>query len=145
MGEALNYSQIQDDGLYKYMSMIGADCECGLDKKWMLGNQIPLLWNKESRQYLARLVGFDVDNPMILSEMSRILAKESLEGATGSVAFAPETIDLDEVFGTVEAVTMVPEEQVAESRTEKMLVYTFILILVVLFGVAGILLFKKRR
>ena len=145
IGEALSYQQILEGGLYKYMSMIGADCECGLDKKWMLGNQIPMLWDKDSRQYLAKLVGFDVDNPMILAEMSRILAKESLEDATGSVAFAPETIDLDEVFGNTEAVKKVPEEKVAESKTEKSLVYTFISILVVLFGVAGILLFKKRK
>jgi len=145
IGDALDYQQIMDGGLYKYMSMIGADCECGLDKKWMLGNQIPMLWDKDSRQSLAKLAGFDVDNPMILAEMSRILATESLGDATGSVAFAPETIDLDAVFGNTEAVKKVSVKQVAESKTEKSLAYTFIFILVVLFGVAGILLFKKRK
>ncbi|MBQ0721794.1 MAG: hypothetical protein KBT89_16530, partial [Gammaproteobacteria bacterium] len=143
IGEALNYLQILDGGLYKYMSMIGADCECGLDKKWMLGNQIPLLWDKESRQYLARVVGFDVDNPMILAEMSRILAKESLSGATGSVAFAPETIDLDAVFGTSETVKLAAVEEPSESKSNNILIYTLIALLVVVLIVGTVIFIKK--
>uniref|UniRef100_UPI0032180E64 hypothetical protein n=1 Tax=uncultured Draconibacterium sp. TaxID=1573823 RepID=UPI0032180E64 len=145
MGEALNYTQVMDGGLYKYMSMIGADCECGLDKKWMLGNQIPLLWDKVLREYLAKVVDVDVDNPMILAEMSRILAKESLEDATGSVAFAPETIDLDAVWGNTLTVKKVVEAQDIQNKTGKMLIYTIIFVLVIIFGVAGSILLRKQK
>ena len=37
IGETVQASSIKEGILYKYMSMIGADCECGLDRKWMLG------------------------------------------------------------------------------------------------------------
>ena len=85
MGEKVNAGQIREGLLYKYMSMIGADCECGLDRKWMLGKQIPLLWPSVSRQTLATNLGFDVDNPMLLSEMSMILAKETNPDLLGDV------------------------------------------------------------
>lgn len=144
IGDALDFKQVQEGGLYKYMSMIGADCECGLDKKWMLGNQVPLLWNADSRQHLAKLVGFDVDNPMILAEMSRILAKESLSDKTGSVAFAPEIIDLDEVFGNSAAVKQSSIIEPTESKSENILIYTLIALFVVVLLVGAVIFMKKK-
>lgn len=99
MGGALMDTEIAEGKLFNYMSMIGADCECGLDRKWMLGNQIPMLWASGPRQHLANEVGFDVDNPMILAEMSRILAKETNPDIAGEVGFGIEVIDLNEAFG----------------------------------------------
>lgn len=143
IGEALNYQQIMEGGLYKYMSMIGADCECGLDKKWMLGSQVPLLWNKNSRQYLTKLLGFDVDNPMILAEMSRILTKETLSDATGSVAFAPETIDLDEVFGSPSSTIKIQEPKLPKNKSNYILFYTLMSLIVVLLLIGVIIYFRK--
>jgi len=143
MGKSLNYQQILDGGLYKYMSMIGADCECGLDKKWMLGHQIPLLWDRDSRQYLAKLMGFDIDNPMILAEMSRIMAMETMKDATGSVAFAPETIDLDEVFGNSAIVNNAPEKKITKDKSNKILWYTLISLFVVVIIVGGLIFWEK--
>jgi hypothetical protein len=143
IGKGLSFKEIQEGGLYKYMSMIGADCECGLDKKWMLGNQVPLLWNQNSRQYLTKLVGFDVDNPMILAEMSRILAKESLSDATGSVAFAPETINLEEVFGESETLKDERVDVAPMSKSKHVLVYTLIALLVIVFAVGTLVFIKK--
>lgn len=144
MGEALNYKQVLDGGLYKYMSMIGADCECGLDRKWMLGHQIPLYWPAQSRQHLTKLVGFDVDNPMILAEMSRILAKEKLSDASGSVAFAPESIDLDEMFGSPALKPNSKEITQAENKSGRSLVFTLLGIVVLVVAGASIVLFKKK-
>ncbi|MGQ7870932.1 hypothetical protein [Sunxiuqinia sp. sy24] len=144
IGKALDFKEIQEGVLYNHMSMIGADCECGLDKKWMLGNQVPLLWDQGSRQYLAKLVGFDVDNPMILAEMSRILAKETLSDETGSVAFAPETINLDEVFGAEDkSVDQIQEEQIPVENSKKVLLVTIVSILLGVLIVAGFLYYKK--
>ena len=67
----------------------------------MLGNQIPLLWPSESRQLLANDVGFDVDNPMILAEMSRILAKETNPDVAGDVGYGIEVIDLNTAFNEI--------------------------------------------
>ena len=144
MGASLNYEQILNDGLYKYMSMIGADCECGLDRKWMLGKQIPLRWETTIRQKLTKLLSFDVDNPLILAEMSRILAKEKLADTSGSVAFAPETINLDEVFGDSLNETNPKENQSSSNISQKSLVYTLISLLVIILGIAGFLLYRKK-
>ncbi len=143
IGEVLNYQQILDGELYSYMSMIGADCECGLDKKWMLGHQIPLFWGQKSRTYLTKLLGFDVDNPLILAEMSRILAKESLSDQSGSIAFAPESIDLEEVFGNSETVSETKTEEPAESRSGKVLIYTFIFLIAIVL-ITGLLILRMK-
>lgn len=144
MGEALNYQQVMEGGLYKYMSMIGADCECGLDRKWMLGHQIPLYWPADTRQHLTKLLGFDVDNPMILAEMSRILAKEKLSNASGSVAFAPETIDLEEVFGSGTSEEKTEEFVQEKNKSTKSLIFTLLGIGVLVISGASIVLLKKK-
>lgn len=143
MGKGLSYKDVMDGALYNYMSMIGADCECGLDKKWMLGRQIPMIWNKEASQVLTDLIGFDVDNPMILAEMSRILTKESMDEATGSIGFAPESYNLDEIFGDATLEDEATRDEVPESKSRSILMYTLIALLIgVLIG--GLVLFIKR-
>ncbi len=135
MGGAVNATEISEGRIYSYMSMIGADCECGLDRKWMLGNQIPLLWPSESRQQLADEVGFDVDNPMILAEMSRILAKETNPDIAGDVGYGIEVIDLNSAFDEA------PEIEYAETETKTifnpglimMLIFTLLVLATGLF------------
>ena len=89
------------------------------------------------------MIGFDVDNPMILAEMSRILAKESLSETTGSVAFAPETIDLDEVFGNTSSKHNTQENPIPKYKSNKILFYTLISLFIGLLIIAAILYFKK--
>jgi len=104
MGGPVIASAISEGRLYNYMSMIGADCECGLDRKWMLGKQVPLLWPPESRQELADIINFDVDNPMIQAEMSRILAKETNPNIAGELDYGIDVIDLNAAFSDDSAV-----------------------------------------
>lgn len=99
MGQPLSYQQVLEGITYKYLSLIGADCECGLDRKWMLGRQALLKWTTESSQQLATELGFDVDSPSILAEMSRILAKEVDEENVNAISFGPDNIDVDKVLG----------------------------------------------
>ncbi len=101
MGEQVLFNALKENRLFRLMTMIGADCECGLDRKWMLGHQIPLFWPADIRRQLVKETGFDVDNPMILAEMSFILAREPNPNASGSVTFAPEGFDLDQAFKNV--------------------------------------------
>ena len=102
MGEKINFSQIKEDDVYKHLSIIGADCECGLDRKWLLGYQVPLDWPKKIRQGLTNNLGFDVDNPMILTEMSRILAIENKAPKDpDGISFEPVVINLEDEFDDV--------------------------------------------
>lgn len=143
IGEALSFQEIMEGKIYQYMSMIGADCECGLDRKWMLGRQIPFWWPAESRQHLTNTVGFDVNNPMILAEMSRILAKEKLSDANGIPSFAPETIDLNEAFGNE---PNQKQEDLKSFKSSRILYYTLgILAFFILTGGTLLYFYQKKR
>ena len=126
MGQPLPYQKIQEGGTYKYMTLIGADCECGIDRKWMLGRQALLKWNPTTSQQLATELGFDVDSPAILAEMSRIIAKEIDEENVNTISFGPENVNIDLAFGLNHA----PEDEVEEDDS---------LFSLVLFGSLGII------
>lgn len=74
IGSVLRGKEIIKDNIFSLLAIIGADCECGLDRSVMLGKMIPLRWEKEIQTELAEQLGFDVENPMIKSEMSQILS-----------------------------------------------------------------------
>lgn len=74
MGPVLTEEKIKSNSIYNLLSIIGADCECGLDQSWMLGKMIPLVWDKNTRDIVTTKLGFDVDNPLIMSEISQILS-----------------------------------------------------------------------
>ncbi|TKG96501.1 hypothetical protein EYV94_04430 [Puteibacter caeruleilacunae] len=141
MGGAVALKNAREGYLFKLLSMIGADCECGLDRKWMLGDQVPLLWNKKDQKQLVDIVGFDVDNPMILAEMSRIIDKETNPDVAGEVSFGPDVIDLNEAFKSSEDEIKPVLRESEESIDWKY----FILILIVIIVVVGILLYRKNQ
>ena len=96
MGEVLHFEDFEKKG-YTLLSIIGADCECGLDRKWMLGPQILLDWGEHISTFLNKDLGFDVEHPMVLTEMSRILAMENKNPkAPDGITYAPVSIDLDD-------------------------------------------------
>ena len=74
IGPLLRGKQINQENLFNLLAVIGADCECGLDRSVMLGRMIPLSWVREYEERLIYLLGFDVENPLIKSEMQQILS-----------------------------------------------------------------------
>ncbi|WP_420322061.1 hypothetical protein [Flagellimonas sp.] len=146
MGDKIDYNSIKQENIYKLLSIIGADCECGLDRKWMLGYQIPLNWPKEVGQHLSDNLGFDVDNPMILAEMSRILAIENrVPKDPNNVTFEPLVLNLDDEFGKVPEI----EHTVSASGTDdeftvgQTITYTIIFFL--LTSIIGVIFVLKRK
>jgi hypothetical protein len=57
------------------MQLVGADCECGLDRSWMQGRMAVHRWEDDRRRAAAESLGFDAENTMVKVEMSRILAR----------------------------------------------------------------------
>lgn len=140
IGDILSYEEIMDNRIFQYLAMIGADCECGLDRKWMLGNQIPMDWPKEIRQKLTDELGFDVDNPMILAEMSFILSKDPIEGAGSDLSFAPNELNLDDLYQADKK-----EPVVVEAQKKRALSPLLIILLISGFIlITGIIIFLKR-
>ena len=141
MGKPLTVEEVEQGLVYKYLAMIGADCECNLDRQWMLGTQLPLSWDEATRQQLAEGLTFDVDNPSILAEMSRILSKEEVTGES-TTSFTPETIDLDEVFQSS------THQQKETDDTESLMPQSIFITLLLLLFVAvfiSILIFRKSK
>ena len=74
IGPVLQGEQITQKRLFNLLSVVGADCECGLDQSWILGRMIPLRWESSVQSELVQFLGFDVENPLVKSEMSQILS-----------------------------------------------------------------------
>ena len=70
----LQDEMINGKTIFNSLSIVGADCECGLDQTWILGKMIPLQWNSPTQSKLVDLLGFDVENPLIKTEMSHIVS-----------------------------------------------------------------------
>ena len=74
MGPVLQGNMISRDKILNLLTVVGADCECGLDQSWILGRMIPMRWETSVQSDVTRNLGFDVENPMVKSEMSQILS-----------------------------------------------------------------------
>ena len=57
------------------LSVVGQDCECGLDRSWMEGRMLPHRWSAEDDAALFKQLGFDAQNPFVKTEISRILSR----------------------------------------------------------------------
>jgi hypothetical protein len=73
MGPLFKNEEITKNNLSDILFIVGADCECGIDKNWILGTMLPIKWNKKWQDHLVKNLGFDPENPMIKMEISRIM------------------------------------------------------------------------
>ncbi len=74
MGPALTGELINQDRILNLLTIVGADCECGLDHSWILGRMIPMRWGSGIQSDIAKSLGIDVENPLVKSEMTQILS-----------------------------------------------------------------------
>lgn len=148
IGEKLSFDQIKKNLTFNALSMIGADCECGLDRKWMLGAQIPMLWDATCRNNLAKTLGFDVDNPSILAEMSRIMSKEVVEDNKLGIGYGLESIDLNAILDIADdstAETEIATATVVEADFfPRAIIYTLVAILLTSIIASIIISYKKN-
>jgi hypothetical protein len=63
------------DNLVQLLAIIGADCECGLDYRWVQGTMLPSRWDEVLQQKVAANLGFDPENPMVKMEMISIVRR----------------------------------------------------------------------
>ena len=63
------------DNLTQLLSVIGGDCECGLDHRWLQGTMLPARWDETLQQKAVQSLGFDPENPMIKMEMVSIIRR----------------------------------------------------------------------
>lgn len=77
MGPLMKGAEITERNLTGILSMIGADCECGLDISWTQGTRLPIRWDPQQQSEVTRRLGFDPENPQVKIEVSRILERSS--------------------------------------------------------------------
>ncbi len=66
---------LTDANLLRILSIIGADCECGLDHRWLQGTMLPARWDQSLQQKVAASLGFDPESPMVKMEMVSIIRR----------------------------------------------------------------------
>jgi len=59
IGPLLKGEEITETRLTNILSVIGADCECGLDRRWVLGTMLPVRWDEKIQARVAKALGFD--------------------------------------------------------------------------------------
>jgi len=84
MGSVLRGDRVTKESLVEIMKLIGASCECGLDRKWMQGPMLLLQWDTTDQDRLAKHLGFDPESPLVKTEISQIIAQGMVQGATAS-------------------------------------------------------------
>ncbi len=77
IGQLFKGEEIDENNLASVLFVIGDDCECGLDHRWLQGTMLPARWTDEMQAQVAENLGFDPESPMIKMEMSWIVRKGS--------------------------------------------------------------------
>jgi hypothetical protein len=75
IGPLLKGGEINEKSLANILSIVGQDCECGLDMRVMQGTRLPVKWDEKTQSRLVKHLGFDPENPVIKLEMNRIIRK----------------------------------------------------------------------
>ena len=77
IGQLFKGEEIDESYLGNVLLVIGDDCECGLDHRWLQGTMLPARWTDKMQAKVAENLGFDPENPMIKMEMSMIIRRGS--------------------------------------------------------------------
>jgi len=77
IGPLFKGEEIDENNLAGILFVIGADCECGLDQRWLQGTMLPARWDEKMQARVAENLGFDPENPMVKMEMSWIIRRGS--------------------------------------------------------------------
>ena len=75
IGPLFESEEITEINLLSVLFVIGADCECGFDYRWLQGTMLPVRWDEKAQARVAESLGFDPENPMVKMEMSRIIGR----------------------------------------------------------------------
>ncbi len=67
--------QIIEDNLASILFLIGADCECGFDQRWLQGTMLLVKWDEKLLELAIKTLEFDPENPMVKMEISWIVRR----------------------------------------------------------------------
>ncbi len=94
IGPLFRGEQITKENLEQVLFVIGADCECGLDHRWLQGTMLPARWDEGLQATVAKTLGFDPESPMIKMEMLSIVRRGMGGAAVPGVPFGYREIEV---------------------------------------------------
>lgn len=150
MGQLLTGDLLQKKYLNNLLTLVGADCECGLDRSWILGRMMPLRWNKRRQQEVVKWHNFDAENPLVKAEMSKILSispskvrKQGAAGATTLYGYTESEMKIVDSYGTPEQAEVFTET-LEQPSLFKNIIYLFAALILIILSI-GIFIFLKRK
>ncbi len=75
IGPLFKGDRLTPDPLTEILLIIGSDCECGLDHRFLQGTMLPVRWDDDLQQKVVKSIGFDPEDPMVKMEMVSIVRR----------------------------------------------------------------------
>ena len=75
LGPVLRFPEDPRRRFIQSLAVVGQDCECGLDRRWMQGAMVPHRWSAVEEKKAIEQLGFDPGNPLVKAEIDRILTR----------------------------------------------------------------------
>jgi hypothetical protein len=121
MGPVLVSEDISEDTLSAYLGVIGADCECDLDRRLLHTPMLAHHWPRSMYEAVTESLGFDPEHPEVKMEVSQIITAHGPvrtgELPLPQVTFGYQEFTLDDSAQTLETTgqTEVTAEEVPET------------------------------
>jgi hypothetical protein len=75
LGPLFDAATLTVGNLTQLLAIIGGDCECGLDHRWLQGTMLPARWDEALHEKVVQNLGYDPENPMAKMEMISIVRR----------------------------------------------------------------------
>ncbi len=99
IGPTITGPAIVQTDVFDVLHVIGQDCECGLDRKWMQGDCFPYTFGDDFRDAVKQHVGFDPQDDAVIAEMNRILAKGPVPAVDLATGIPRDADRIDPLLG----------------------------------------------
>ncbi len=155
MGQSLQNALLQQVNINNLLTIVGADCECGLDRTWILGKMLPIRWDKRRQKEVQKWHKFDAENPFVKAEMSQILSispdKVRKQGALGNTTLYGYTEGAIKVIKSYNQNN--PNKTNADSlndslstqNSSKENIYIYIILFFIFVVVVGVIIFIRSK
>jgi hypothetical protein len=110
IGPLFKGEEIDENNLASVLFVIGADCECGFDHRWLQGTMLPARWTDKTQAKMAENLGFDPENPMIKMEMSMIIRRGSYSYPGVPLGYQEIVIEPNSAMETQQSVSLLSQE-----------------------------------
>jgi len=75
VGPLFKGQRITEENLASLLFVIGADCECGLDYRWLQGTMLPAKWTRTLHERAVESLGVDPESPTVRMEIVSIVGR----------------------------------------------------------------------